>query len=296
MQILAKYPLLIAASLLGVSNMTGQAQERPRIMPAPRAEIPPTNADQVYRKSGDLELRADVYLPEGPEATAAIAWFAGGAFRIRDKLMIRGSIMQQLNRGIAIVAFEYTLATEAKWPAQAYDGKAAIRWLRHNAKTFNIDPERIFIGGGSAGALIATVVANSAGDASLAEPDAVNAAVPDHVSGVISFYGPTDLTTKVGWPEGRTIVAFLTGCESGDCRALAESASPVYYVSADSPPALMFYGMGDVVIGYEQGLLLQERLNEAGVDAQLVLRSDLIHGDSRFDEPAITELITAFVK
>lgn len=226
----AKYQLLIASFLLSATTMTGDAQDRPRIMPAPRADMPPTYADQVYRTSGELELRADVYMPKSDEATAVIAWFAGGGFRIRDKLMIRGSIMRQVDRGIA-----------------------------------------------------------------LAEPGADNKNVPDRVSGVVSFYGPTDLTTTVGWPEDRSIVPFLTGCESGDCRSIAGSASPVYYVSAASPPALMFYGMGDVVIGYEQGLLLQERLDAAGVDAQLVLRSGLIHGDERFDEPAMGDLITAFV-
>lgn len=292
----AKCGVVIAAIVLGATAMTSHAQERPRIMPPPHPDIAPTYADQVYRMSGELELRADVYLPESREPTSAIAWFAPGGFRVRDKRWIRGSVFEQLNRGFAIVSFEYTLATEAKWPAQAHDGKAAIRWLRDNAKGFNIDPEGIFIGGGSAGALIASVVANSVGDASLAEPGAEDASVPDRVRGVVTFYGPTDLTTTVGWPEDRSIVAFLTGCESGDCGSVAGSASPVSYVSEDSPPALMFYGMGDVVVGYEQGLLLQERLNDAGVDAQLVLRSDLIHGDPRFDEPAMSDLITAFLR
>ena len=53
--------------------------------------------------------------------------------------------------------------------------------------------------------------------------------------------------------------------------------------------------MGDVVIDYTQSILLQQRLNEAGVDAQLVLRTDLVHGDRRFDEPAASDLITRFL-
>ena len=50
-----------------------------------------------------------------------------------------------------------------------------------------------------------------------------------------------------------------------------------------------------MVIDYRQSILLQERLHEAGIDAQLVLRSDLAHGDRRFDEPAMSDLITRFV-
>jgi acetyl esterase/lipase len=66
-------------------------------------------------------------------------------------------------------------------------------------------------------------------------------------------------------------------------------------VSADSPPALLFHSLGDVVIDYRQSILLTEKLHEAGSDVQLVLRGDLVHGDHRFDEPAMTELITRFV-
>lgn len=286
---------LVVLWLAAASSLTVDAQERPRIMPAPQPGVPPTYADQVYRDTGRMQLRADAYLPESQQPTAAIAWFAGGGFYLRNKLMIRGSIFDQVERGTAVIAFEYTLANEAKWPAQAHDGKAAIRWLRRNAQRFNIDPDRIFIGGGSAGALIANVVANSAGDKALTESDAENAEFPDSVSAAITFYGVADMSTHSNWPAEDSSASFLTGCASMDCKSIVESASPVNYVSADSPPALLFHSMGDVFVDYRQSILLLERLTEAGVDAQLVLRGDLVHGDSRFDEPAMADLIARFL-
>ena len=264
-------------------------------MPSRNPDVAPSHADLIYRDTGGLPLRADVYLPESDQPTAAIAWFPGGGFRQRNKHWVRSSMFDQLHRGVAFISFEYTLGNEAKWPAQAYDGKAAIRWLRGNAKKFNIDPDKIFIGGSSAGALIANVVANSAGDKSLAESGADNANLSDSVSGVISFYGSADMTKHSGWPDEDSSGSFLTGCAAIDCRAVVENASPLYHVSEDSPPALLFHGMGDVVIDYRQSILLQERLNEAGIDAQLVLRTDLVHGDSRFDEPAMSDLISRFL-
>ncbi len=110
-----------------VLGFVANAQERPRIMPSPRPTLAPTVGGIVYRDSGGLQLRANVYLPVSDQPTAAIAWFAGGGFRLRDYRMIRGSIFDQLARGVAIISFEYTLADEAKWPAQAHDGKAAVR-------------------------------------------------------------------------------------------------------------------------------------------------------------------------
>jgi acetyl esterase/lipase len=154
--------MLIMGWLLPAMSMAVYAEDRPRIMKSPHPDVAPTHADVIYRHTGSLELRADVYLPESDKPTAAIAWFAGGGFRLRDKLLVRGSIFDQFH-------------------------------------------------------------------------------------------------------------------------------------SAESPPALLFHGMGDVVIDYEQSILLQERLNAAGVDAQLVLRTDLVHGDRRFDEPAMSDLITRFL-
>jgi acetyl esterase/lipase len=287
--------MLIMACLLLASGIASHAQERPRIMPSPRPALAPTDAGVVYRDSGGIQLRANVYLPQREQATAAIAWFAGGGFRLRDYRMIRGSIFDQLERGVAVISFEYTLADEAKWPVQAHDGKAAIRWLRSNANKYNIDADRIFIAGASAGAILANVVANSAGDKSLEESAAENAHLSDGVSGVISFYTAADMTTHSGWPSEDSSGNFLTGCASIDCKSMVESASPAYHVSAHSPPALLFHGMGDVVIDYSQSILLQQRLHDAGVDAQLVLRTDLVHGDTRFDEPAVSDLITRFV-
>lgn len=290
-----RYRMLILAWLLPAIGLVVQAQERPRIIPPPYPEVAPTYADVVYRDTGSMQLLADVYLPESNQATAAIVWFPPGGFRVRDKLWIRGSIFDQLNRGVAIISFEYRLGDEAKWPAQAHDGRAAIRWLRSNAKKLNIDADRIFVGGGSAGAILANVIANSHGDESLNENGAENANRSDAVSGVIAFYGASDLTTHSGWPDENSSGTRLTGCVSDNCRTMVESASPVYHVSEDSPPALLFHGMGDVVIDYRQSILLQERLNDAGVDAQLILRTDLIHGDPRFDEPAMSDLINRFL-
>ena len=291
----ALYRKWVTVGLLLASGVVAQAQDRPRIMPSPRPTLTPNDAGVVYRDNGILKLRANVFLPESGQPTAAIAWFAGGGFRMRDYRMIRGSIFDQLDRGIAVISFEYTLADEAKWPAQAYDGKAAVRWLRSNANKYNIDPQRIFIAGASAGAIIANVVANSAGDRSLEEPNAENLGLSDSVSGVVSFYTAADMTQHSDWPSENSSGNFLTGCAAVECRAMVESASPAHYVSDNSPPALLFHGMGDVVIDYSQSILLQRRLNDAGIDAQLVLRSDLVHGDTRFDEPVVSDLITRFV-
>ena len=216
---------ILGAAVL-VIGLGVNAQERPRIIPSPRPTLAPTVGAIVYRDSGGIQLRANGYLPESNQPTAAIDWFAGGGFRLRDYRMIRGSIFDQLARGVAIISFEYTLADEAKWPAQAHDGKAAVRWLRSNANKYNIDADRIFIAGASAGAILANVVANSAGEKSLEESGAKHANLSAGVSGVIFFYTAADMTTHCGWPSEKSSGNFLTGCASIDWKSMVDRARP----------------------------------------------------------------------
>ena len=69
----AHYRLLSMAWLLLASGMAAQAQDRPRIMPSPNPDVDPSHGDVVYRETGSIQLRADLYLPESDRPTAAIS-------------------------------------------------------------------------------------------------------------------------------------------------------------------------------------------------------------------------------
>ena len=101
-------------------------------------------------------------------------------------------MLEGLKRGYAVVSINYRMSGEAPFPALVQDAKAAVRWVRANARRYLFDPQRIAAWGGSAGGYLATMLGVSAGvreleDLSLGNPDQ-----PCHVQAVVAWYAPTN--------------------------------------------------------------------------------------------------------
>jgi acetyl esterase/lipase len=112
--------------------------------------IPPTHADVKYGPHGRNVL--DVWLAKSDRPTPVLVSIHGGGFRGGNK-SVRGDLLNQcLESGISVVAITYRLSGEAIAPAQFHDAARAIQFIRHNAKSWNIDSSRIAATGGSAGA------------------------------------------------------------------------------------------------------------------------------------------------
>ena len=91
-----------------------------------------------------------------------IVWIHGGGWVYGSKSISR--VLPFVASGDYVgVAIGYRLSREAIWPACIHDCKAAIRWLKANAKKYNIDPERIGVFGHSAGAHLAVLLSTSGG-------------------------------------------------------------------------------------------------------------------------------------
>jgi acetyl esterase/lipase len=126
--------------------------------------------DRISRRWMDLPYaatsgaqRLDLYLPaEGKGPFPVILSIHGGAFLGGDK----GDrqvipMLEGLERGYAVVSINYRLSGEAIWPAQIHDCKAAVRWVRANAKQYRLDPDKIATWGGSAGGHLSAMVGTS---------------------------------------------------------------------------------------------------------------------------------------
>ena len=116
-------------------------------------------------------LRLDVYQPQGDTAALrpALVWVHGGGFSGGDKATSVSTVLARnfARRGYVTVSINYRLLVPSGCGGSAtsectkaaieaiHDGQAAVRWLRANASTFRIDPNRIGIGGESAGAIVA---------------------------------------------------------------------------------------------------------------------------------------------
>lgn len=142
-------------------------------------------SDLQYGSAPDLAgnpvaLKLDLYQPADDAATKrpAVIWVHGGAYVGGDKSVGPSALLAQefARLGYVAVSINYRLLAQGRCDAAGgiapdcfnagveavHDGQAAVRWLRANAATFRIDPDRIGIGGESAGAITATGVGLSA--------------------------------------------------------------------------------------------------------------------------------------
>ncbi len=112
--------------------------------------------DLVYGKGGDRELKLDLAMPkQGDGSFPAIVFLHGKGWRDGSRVDMNHFIEGVAHMGYVGVAVDYRLAPNARFPAQAEDCKAAVRWLRANAPKYRVRPERIGVVGFSAGGHLA---------------------------------------------------------------------------------------------------------------------------------------------
>ncbi len=162
---------------------------------APTPEGISVEANIEYGRAGDRPLVLDLYRPKGlRQPVPGLVFVHGGGWKGGSKsdYRIYGEMFAQ--RGYVVASVEYRLSDEAKYPAAVHDVKAAVRWMRANAETLQVIPDRIGIAGGSAGGHLAMMIGYSS-DVPELDGDCGHAGVSSAVQAVVDIYGPADLTT-----------------------------------------------------------------------------------------------------
>ncbi|MEJ2211780.1 MAG: alpha/beta hydrolase [Anaerolineae bacterium] len=295
-------------------------RSRPRMLPAPTARDVRFQRNLVYGQSpaDGGPLRADLWLP-APGATPTglgVIYVHGGGWRIGEKDMLTRTHFRRLaGQGHAVLDVEYTLWPRAGIPTMVTEVNLAIRWLKDNGPAHGVDPERIVLMGGSAGAHLALLAAYTPGHPAFRPaPDAGDTAV----YGVVAFYPPVDFRTMFAQDVERgasspgifdraagammtrlfmlqtedvqeaydeavdfdNFVPALLGGSPDEIPETYELLSPVSHVGPHCPPTLLVHGRDDV-FGLTPGVhRLHAALQEAGVPAVLV---EFPHTDHGFD-------------
>ncbi|MCM3876403.1 MAG: alpha/beta hydrolase [Thermoanaerobaculia bacterium] len=235
--------------------------------------------DLVYGRVGDAELKLDLAMPKaGRGPFPAIVFLHGRGWREGNRRDMSHFIEGVGRMGYVGVTVEYRLVPAARFPAPVEDSKAAVRWLRANAGKYRIRPDRIGVVGFSAGGHLACMLGVTDKEDGL-EGTGGNADQPSRVQAVVSFFGPTDFSTR-DWPrdlEKEVIVPFL-GESFADRPDVYKRASPITYVTKDAPPFLFFHGTEDELVPVDQSKRLAQKLKSFGVSVQLVLLEGERHG------------------
>ena len=246
----------------------------------------------VYAEPDGQEQWIELFLP--PEASGettvqrpVVVMMHGGAwlFRLQNKLVWFSERLAE--QGYVAAIIDYRLLPRHPFPAALHDAKAAVRWLRLNAETYEIDPDRIAALGMSAGGHLAALLATTKPADGFEGGE--NLGPSSEVQAAVAVYAPLDLSVyengggALDWIGSRYIGRFLGGMDNGrDDMTAAETASPINYIDSDSSPMLLVHGTWDQIVPSEHSKRFYEELREHGVPARLFEASGQFHGFARF--------------
>ena len=281
--------VLAAAALI-------QAAEQPKAKQTAKPSLPPgtqVQRDLEYVPGGHARNKLDLYLPAKADAPLPlIVWVHGGGWEGGSKEGCPA--IPFVAKGYAVASINYRLSQHAVFPAQIEDCKAAIRWLRANAKKYDLDAEHIGVWGASAGGHLVALLGTS-GDVKELEGQGGNLDQSSRVQCVIDWFGPTDFSKMGGWQDKPdSPMAKLIGGPVGDNLEKAAKANPITYVSKDDPPFLIMHGEEDKVVPMNQSELLDEALRKAGVQSTLIRVPGNGHGGPGFANPENRKRIEEF--
>lgn len=243
--------------------------------------IKSTQTRTTYEYSAGLLLDV-VRAPDTDTTAAAIVWLHGGGWSMQDRAAAPDLLRHFAADGFVMVSIDYRLAPAHIHPAQLFDVRTAIRWLRENAAVIGIDGDRIGLWGSSAGGHLGALAGAHSHVRRLAgegEPTTSSA-----VQAVVVGYGPSDLTWMVDLPVARTSgeehtpEAMLLGGAIRDRLPTARDASPALQVRGRTPPYLLMHGRDDHLVPYLQSERLFEALQSHGNDVIEYLIDGFGHG------------------
>jgi len=212
-----------------------------------------------------IELKLDAASPKQPDQRVlpAVIFVHGGGYRAgskEDGILLVTAFAQG---GYFAVTIDYRLSGVAKFPAAVHDCKAAVRFLRANAKELGIDPWRIGIVGPSAGGHLSALIGTSGNDGAL-EGELEPSGVSSVVQCVVDIAGPVDFTKFI--PETRReYLSPWLGQDSAVYKENAEAATPLTYVDDADPPFLLIHGTADTLVPPMHAELLEKALQQAEV-------------------------------
>jgi len=242
----------------------------------------------TYGKVGDIELKLDLARPKGDGPFPAIVFIHGGGWSGGNRQGYRGQIQEAARRGYVAATISYrlmkfdqakkeTTTADPIFPAQIHDAKAAIRWVRANAKNYHVEPDRIGVTGGSAGGHLSLLVGLTDPSSGL-EGESGNPEQSSRVQAVVNVFGPTDMATCYETSSVAWIFRLFMGGTPAEAAECYKAASPVTYVSKDDPPVLTLHGDQDVLVPIEQATTLDEKMKAVGANHTLMVFEGQGHG------------------
>ena len=264
---------------------------------SPKAETPAfakkVERNVVYGMLSGLALTMDVYHPKDPNGRGIVhltgsGWhgllgYDSAEQKASNQVKIFGGKL--VEAGYTVFALNHRLAPTFKYPAHLEDAQRAIRFIRHHAGQFEIDPYRMGAVGGSSGGHMTSLIGYLDGAGDPDDPDPVNRET-SRLQAIVPWAPPTDLplmNATFGSPSFSSFFGmrlFDRDPKTSLQYKTYHQASPIVHVTRDDPPTMLIHGDADDLVPLEQSEILMKALDQAGVPSKLVVVPRGGHGAS----------------
>ncbi len=279
MAILFQEEMRLDARPAGEAPAPPRADGRTEIPPATRKSLD-AKLDVTYARYGDRTQEMDIYRPkETWGELPAVVCIHGGGWAKGNRTSHEKVAQSLAARGYVAATISYRLSGEAPFPAAIHDCKAAVRFLRANAKEYGIDTENIGAIGLSAGGHLTALLATSAGSSEL-EGEGGNARFSSAIQAAVPMGAQTDLLSQRTWEiskaedRGRIWRQFLGGALE-DSPATYRLASPLHHLDKDDPPCWFISGETDDPSTHADAF--RRRMDQLGIQSDLTVINDAPH-------------------
>jgi acetyl esterase/lipase len=252
--------LLLSSCAVHLGKPAGPAPARLDVKVAVKKDVVYTPADWPQ------SILADIYTPDLSGPLPAVLMIHGGGWNSGDRDQTASQSRRVAARGYVVINATYRLVPGAIFPAQLQDMQQAVKWMRANATTLGIDPERIGAWGYSAGAHLAALLGGLSPGDRLYDADAT-------IKAVVAGGTPADLRKF----HGGTLVPEFLGEKWREDSVAFREASPAAYVTPSDPPVFLYHGTWDSLVPLDQATDYQAALDAAGVPNELYLMRGLGH-------------------
>jgi acetyl esterase/lipase len=275
---------ILAAWLMLFAAIGGAAAAEVEIVP-----------DVVYGHKDGMALTFDVLKPKSSANGAAVIYMVSGGWvsRFTPPQDTAVAFAYLLDKGFTVIPVRHGSSPKYVIPEIVADVRRAVRFIRHNARQWGVDPERLGVYGGSAGGHLSLMLATASDSG---DPAATEAFLKEsnRVASVVALYPPVDLRQMArGLATGPAPTSQRFPALNFE-REKAADYSPLVHVTVDDPPALLIHGDKDELVNISHSQIMFKALQETGVKSDFVTIAGAPHGFRGADARRSDALVLAW--
>jgi acetyl esterase/lipase len=245
--------------------------------PAPNVDVIP---DVVYGHKDGMALTFDIFKPKANANGAAIIFMVSGGW-VSNYVTPNQALpryRELLDAGFTVITLRHGGSPRYLIPEIVADVRRGVRFIRYNARSWGVDPDRLGVYGGSAGGHLSLMIglASDSGNPAAIE-DFMK--VSDRVAAVVAYYPPVDLRPFVRGlnpPPTGTVLDRFPALNFEKERAA--DFSPIVFVTSDDPPTLLIHGDKDQLVNISNSQMIFDALKKNNVKSDFITLPGADHG------------------